>query len=141
MAENLLSYNHINTICNFMLKKPYVPDYYIPDIEVRGRILWAENYRSNNYKFNKNDIEPFFQFKYEGEGASVENMSVTEFIKLVKAAEHSCSQHPNYKNSEAHRIIEEINVYTMARIQRETPGVTLYKITKSEAWEKAPWFI
>lgn len=92
-----------------------------------GAMLWAENYRSVNHRYNEDETEDPYQFeRYNGPV----KLTPRAMVKLLDCYEYQSCEHPEWEDSEAHRFCLALRRRILSQI-----------VERHAEYESAPWGI
>jgi len=125
MSAELLDHRHINYLVTFATTYDHapMPTYYWKgerhNIHMRrdevGQILWDENYRSVNHRYNEDNGAPEFHTRPL---KSPDKFDPVQALKAANGYVYQSCESPDYYETEAHAIIQVIK----AKAIRNLPG-------------------
>ena len=130
MSAFLVSKQHIDALVAFATRLEYgsIPTYYyhkgscpFEPASYIGQILWDENNRSVNERYDTNDLPQPYKFAY---GTKV--LPPVQIIKACNCLDYQSCETPDWKDTRAFAILDAIR----ERAIRELPG-----------YEEAQWEI
>lgn len=96
---------------------------YQANFDLIGQILWNENYKSVNYRYNENEPNPtyFFSYKFVNLGQS---------LKAIDCLNYQSCEHPDYEKSEAKNILNTLGKVLLGKMKE-----------LNTEYQKAEWLI
>jgi ABC-type uncharacterized transport system ATPase subunit len=79
-----------------------------------GQILWDENYKSVNYRYNEDEKTPKYLHK-------VKHVSLVQAIKAINCLNYQSCEHPEYDNSESKKIQNSAKEFLFKKWQFHNP--------------------
>jgi hypothetical protein len=114
MSAFIVSYNHINTICNYINRHQILHKFVTQDeAEAIGRLWMAENVKSVNNRYSEDDIEPLYCFSR----IDVSHITPIQFIKLLDCLEYQSCEHDDYRESEAYIMLSRYRYGAIGMIE------------------------
>ena len=119
MSAFIVTKNHIDAIvttlsaqeCNSIKE---ILKNYGNNLDLIGLILWNENYKSVNYRYNENEKTP----KYSHRPKSLKLM---ESVKAIDCLNYQSCERPDYESSEANKILSTLKDVLLNQMKNSNP--------------------
>jgi hypothetical protein len=93
------------------------------NFDLIGQILWNENHKSVNYRYNENHPTPTYSFRYKF-------VDLGQALKAIDCLDYQSCEHPDYQESEAKKILDILEQALLSKMKNSHPQ-----------YEKAAWSI
>ena len=114
MSAYIETFAHINYIAQYAVKRqehfhPSPFSYYyqgerkIPTVDEIGQILWDENYRSVNYRYNEDNKAPIFVSM-----SNTRSYDPAQIFKAINSLEYQSCETDDWDQTEAAAILDAI---------------------------------
>ena len=106
MSAFIVIKKHIDYILTALQKRlnEHIDDKYTDeDADRDGQILWSENYRSVNFRYNEATPTPVYKFK-----RTPEDTCYVQAIQLVRSLDYQSCETDDYRSTEAYELMREI---------------------------------
>lgn len=128
MSAFIVSEKHIHVIVTALKRQECwstkeILKKYNQDLNLIGKILWSENFRSVNYRYDENSKTPNYEF------AQI-YVSYYQVIKAIDCLKYQSCEHEDWEFSEAKNILDKLE------------NVIFHKIKDSNKdYQNASWSI
>lgn len=96
-----------------------------------GQILWDENYRSVNFRYNENNPAP----RYEFSPFDLSNLSTVAQIKQIRCYQYQTCETEDYDTTPSFVLTEKL-CKLLEKGVRISKGKEIYDAPQ---WDSAPW--
>ena len=116
MSAFIVNKTHIDAIITTIVDCPNINiGRYENALNSIGQILWDENYKSVNYRYNEDEKPPQYihRVKYVG---------LIQAIKAINCLNYQSCEHPDYYNSESKKIQDSAKEFLLKKWQFLNPN-------------------
>lgn len=111
MSAHLVSEKNIHALVNYGSRREYgsIPKYWFGEWkeinpQSAGQILWNENNRSVNFRYDEQEPDPVYTFR----PAPFQNYTAVQIIKACDCLDYQSCETDDWKNTEAYAILHMI---------------------------------
>ena len=135
MSAYIVSERHILTLAfhyHNMVLGTITNDQYDPEqLKETAKILWGENSKSVNYRYN---VKGRVVFSRKNLAVPKINCSLTELYKLIRCWEYQTCEHPTHEKSIAWQMMQALKA-------RMLDHIIVHTNTFEDSYEEAEWGI
>lgn len=96
-----------------------------------AKILWKQNYKSVNWRYNERRRMRFSQV---GTVLPETNLTIEELVKQIYCWEYQSCENPKYNSSKAFKMMDELKIQILGELMRKSTE-------HNQAYQDAPWGI
>lgn len=104
-----------------------------------GAMLWAENRRSVDHRYDEEEIEPVYEAPNSRQLARVGAVDPLVILRALSCYEYQSCEHPEWESSEAHAFCDALRATAIRRLPGfdDAPGWELRSLDELRARAKA----
>lgn len=134
MSAFLVSEKHILTLAfyydymaNGSYRNPKLEDIDHERLNSIAKILWRENHKSFNYRYNEKNR---LKFSPVGTVHPVIDLSLEELVKQIYCWDYQSCEHPTHNNSKAYKMMQDLQCHILYRLVKSEQHLAKYDAAK-----------